>query len=148
MDKKFISRHYNLKKISELKEIEINSIIDIIGVVYSTSDLIEFTSQKMKKKYKKRTIKIIDESLVTVECTLWNKNAEIMSEKSLPIGTIIFLPDTKISSFGGVSLSANMLCKDDLLPKIDRINEIKNWLDKMEIIYFESTKNFAWPKLL
>jgi len=31
---------------------------------------------------------------------------------------------------------------------IAHVEGIKNWLDKMEIIYFESTKNFAWPNIL
>jgi len=31
---------------------------------------------------------------------------------------------------------------------ITHVEQIKNWLDKMDIIFFESTKNFAWVNIL
>ncbi len=31
---------------------------------------------------------------------------------------------------------------------MENVDGIKSWLDKMDILFFESTKNFAWATLL
>jgi len=31
---------------------------------------------------------------------------------------------------------------------IEHVENIKDWLDKMDIIFFETTKNFAWGNIM
>ena len=31
---------------------------------------------------------------------------------------------------------------------MDKVDNIKSWLDKMDIIYYETTKNFNWVSVL
>lgn len=127
-EKDFIQRNYNLKKISELKQVEANSVVDVIAIVYNLSELIEFTSQKMQKLFKKRTLILIDESMNTVECTIWNKTAELTTPENLIKGEVVFLPDAKVSHYGGISLSTNILCTNNQLPTLNRVEELKTWV--------------------
>ncbi len=73
--------------------------------MYQEQSLI-FNLQKFGgKEYKRRTIKIRDDTAI-IDITLWSEDAENFDEDALKNNPCIALKGAKVSTFGGRSLSA------------------------------------------
>ena len=74
---------YNFVSISDLAQCEKDTIIDVLGVVKSTGELVEITTKAGKEL--KKEIVLVDKSSSEVSLTLWGNNAENLDLSNAPI---------------------------------------------------------------
>ena len=74
---------YNFVSISDLAQFEKDTIIDVLGVVKSTGELVEITTRAGKEL--KKEIILVDKSSTEVSLTLWGNNAENLDLSNAPI---------------------------------------------------------------
>lgn len=104
---------------------ESGEYVDVIGCVNRVGELAQFTS-KSGKAYTKRTVLLLDRS-AAVEITLWGDTAEKYTPSLLQHGTIVAVKSARISTYDGITLSANAL---DVDPKTPEADELKRWITR------------------
>lgn len=108
----------------KLGEIAHDSIIDVLGVVHSVSDLNEFTS-KQGNNLVKRELSLVDSSGTSVRLTLWNQDAKSFDEKLN--GTVVAAKEVKVSDFGGRSLSLTYNGQIIAQPNLPEAYKLQGW---------------------
>ncbi|KAI9298975.1 replication factor-a protein [Neoconidiobolus thromboides FSU 785] len=116
--------HYEFIPISDIELKDVNSIVDVIGVITDISDIIEFTSAKQNKEFKKREMTLVDSSATSIKFTLWN---ELATSFNGTIGDIVALHSVKIGEFQGKSLSTVGTSIVNINPEINQAYELKHW---------------------
>lgn len=96
---------YSFVSIENIDKTNIGETVDVCAIVMKVHQLVEIQSKKIGKLLKKRTLLLYDDSKRSVELTLWGKMAEKYNEQSLQHHSVIAIKATKVSSFGGRSLS-------------------------------------------
>lgn len=97
---------YNFKKISEISNIEVGQIIDVVGFVkeYDT-EFATITSQKLGgKELFKRDLTLADDSGASIKLTLWGEKAK-SQDFDWTNSPIIAAKSVKIGDYNGRSLS-------------------------------------------
>jgi replication factor A1 len=96
---------YDFVKFSQIANIEINSTIDVIGLVRSVGDPQDLVS-KAGKALRKREITLTDDSGFDVRLTIWGDKCSIdISPDSTPIVAIKYC---KVGDYQGRTLSTSM----------------------------------------
>lgn len=112
--------------IDNLKNIQPNKHIDLLGNVHNVSPLSKLTS-KAGKELTKRTMTIVDESLLSVEVTLWNERAHEYNEETCAGNPVIAFKSLRVSEFGGRSLSASWNSQIKINPNLPKAKKLKEW---------------------
>lgn len=85
---------YNLKTVTEIKELENNIITDIVAICSFVSELEEFDAVSTGRHLKKRDITLADQT-GEIKLTLWNEMAEIQYKKK----EILIINDLIVNEF-------------------------------------------------
>jgi replication factor A1 len=93
---------FSFVKISDLVDVQKDSLVDVIGVCRSAGDVATIISSKTQKEMIKRDIVIVDKSSTEVGLTLWGGKAESFDGSDNPI---VCIKGAKVSDYNGVSLS-------------------------------------------
>lgn len=116
---------FNFVPISRVEQKEKGDMIDVLGVVSTSSDLQHVTQRTTGRELMKRDVNIVDDSGVTVCVTLWGKQAEEFDGSGNPI---LAIKQASVSEFnGGKSLTlygTSVIAKD---PDIPEAHKLRGW---------------------
>ncbi|XP_076823826.1 replication protein A 70 kDa DNA-binding subunit-like [Clavelina lepadiformis] len=115
--------HYSFKKIKDLEK-DINSFVDVIGIVKSVDELSTIMIKSQNREAKVRKFSLVDQSGAEIRVTLWGKEAENFDGSSNPV---VALKGAKVSDFGNCSLSTVSTTTLSISPEITEAYELKNW---------------------
>lgn len=117
---------FNFCTIQELQSIEKDNTVDVIGVLRDVGDVGEITSKKDGRPFQKRELTLVDDTGYSVRVTVWGKTAT--SFDAMPESVLAF-KGTKVSDFGGKSLSLLSLGTMTVDPDIAEAHKLKGWYD-------------------
>lgn len=136
---------YSFIPLSKIEELEVNSVIDVIGVIKQVDPAFQITSKSTGKNYDRRDIVIVDESKFLINLGLWNKMAV---DFSIPTNSVVAVKGARIQDFGGRSLSLSQSGTISANPDIPEAFKLKGWYDTQgsQISNFKSIKTEATGK--
>ena len=126
---------FNFCTIQELQNVEKDNTVDVIGVLKEVGEVSEITSKASGKPFQKRELTLVDDTGFSVRVTVWGKTAN--SFDANPESVVAF-KGTKVSDFGGKSLSLLSSGTMTVDPDIPDAHRLKGWYDSAG-----RTNNFA-----
>ncbi|CAH1800586.1 unnamed protein product [Owenia fusiformis] len=114
--------------INELGNNPPDTIIDVLGVCKSASDMNVVIGKTSQKEIKKRDLDLVDQSGVSVRMTLWGNDAENFDGSATPV---IAVKGCKMSDFGGRSLSVLSSSQMIINPDIEEAHTLRGWYDSV-----------------
>lgn len=117
---------FNFCNIQELQDVEKDATVDIVGVLKEVGDVGEITSKTTQKPYNKRELTLVDDTGYSVRVTIWGKTA---AEFDASLESIVAFKGTRVSDFGGRSLSLLSSGTMALDPDIPEAHKLKGWYD-------------------
>lgn len=102
-----------------------DDIIDVIGVVHATSDVVNIRS-KAGQDLTKRTLTIVDESMRSIDTTLWGDQA---LGWNAPPSAVVSVKGAKVGDFGGRTLSVLRSSVLEVNPDSRRTIDLRGWYD-------------------
>lgn len=76
----------------------------------------------------KRFITLVDDSNMSIQCTLWGKSATVKAD-CIEIGKPVAIKGVKISTYNGKTLSASDYCEIICMPDHHRTVELSKWFE-------------------
>jgi len=120
---------FNFIELSKVKDVDVDSMVDVIGVCQMTGDLVNLVSKTTKKELKKRDVTIVDKSLSSINITLWDTQAEDFDGSLQPV---IAIKGARIKEFmGSKSLSLLGSTMMQINPDIEEAHRLRGWYDSL-----------------
>jgi hypothetical protein len=113
---------FKLDKVA-LDNLKGKDFVDVMGIVIDCGELSKYASNNGKELSDKRAITIMDESLKTVICTLWNNHALL----TIPLNSVIVLKRAKVNEVRGITLGATTNTIVEIDPNNEEALALKNW---------------------
>jgi len=126
-DKKIKLQHYDIKPLEHAQDLPVDSVIDVCGVIQSVEPVQQIVSNRTKRELTKRTMRICDDSGISIDLTIWGEKALEMDEKAMPEGTVVAATQVRVGDFGGRSLSTTFSSAVNLNPDIAHTARLKQW---------------------
>lgn len=117
---------YNFCDIEKLQNVEADTTVDILGVVKDVGKVDEIMSKTTQKPYSKRELTLVDDTGYSVRVTIWGKTA---AEFDAEAESIVAFKGTRVSLFGGRSLSLLSSGTMAIDPDIPEAHKLKGWYD-------------------
>jgi replication factor A1 len=117
---------FNFCTIQELQGVEKDNSVDVLGVLKEVADVDTITSKKDGRQFEKRELTIVDDTGYSVRVTIWGKTASSFDAQP---GSVIAFKGTKVSDFGGKSLSLLSSGTMTVAPDIPDAHKLKGWYD-------------------
>ncbi|KAK3501729.1 putative single-stranded DNA-binding protein 68k chain [Neurospora crassa] len=117
---------FNFVNIQELQDVERDATVDIIGVLKEVQEVTQIVSKTTQKPYDKRELTLVDNTGYSVRCTIWGKTATNFDAQP---ESIVAFKGTKVSDFGGRSLSLLSSGTMAIDPDIPEAHHLKGWYD-------------------
>lgn len=115
---------YHFKFLSQIAELPEKTRVDVIGVINSVSEPVEFTSKKSNKEMTRREVTLVDKSMAECRLTFWNEEAVNFAGQ---VGNVIALKSVTINDFQGKSLSINRESTVSIDPDLPETHELRTW---------------------
>ncbi|XP_050527598.1 replication protein A 70 kDa DNA-binding subunit-like [Daktulosphaira vitifoliae] len=120
---------FNFVSLNVVKDLDTDSMVDVIGVCQHASDVVNLVSKTTKKELKKRDITLVDQSLSSVTVTLWDNLAEEFDGSLQPV---VAIKGSKIREFmGSKSLSLMGSTLMQINPDIEDSHRLRGWYDAL-----------------
>lgn len=120
---------FNFIQLSEVKNVEIDGIVDVIGVCQTAGDVVNLVSKTTRKELKKRDVTLVDQSLSSITITLWDTQAEEFDASLQPV---IAIKGSRIREFmGSKSLSLLGSTVMQINPDIEEAHRLRGWFDSL-----------------
>jgi len=120
---------FNFSQLSKVKDADVDAIVDVIGVCQMTSDVVNLVSKTTRKELKKRDVTIVDQSLTSINITLWDTQAVDFDGSLQPV---IAIKGGRIREFmGSKSLSLLGSAVMQLNPDIEEAHRLRGWYDSL-----------------
>ncbi|CAK9301248.1 unnamed protein product [Gordionus sp. m RMFG-2023] len=121
---------YNFIPINEILTLEKDIMIDVIAVILSASDIQTIISRNMNKEIKKRDLVIADQTMTSINLTMWGADAENLVLP--PVGggeekLVIAVKSARLTDFNGRSLSLTLSSSYQIDPDISECAKLKEW---------------------
>ncbi|PNP44047.1 replication factor A1 [Trichoderma gamsii] len=117
---------FNFCSIQELQSVEKDSTVDVIGVLKEVAEVSEITSKKDGRPFQKRELTLVDDTGYSVRVTIWGKTASAFDTNP---ESVVAFKGTKVSDFGGKSLSLLSSGTMTVNPDIPDAYRLKGWYD-------------------
>ncbi|KAK4168919.1 hypothetical protein QBC43DRAFT_375459 [Cladorrhinum sp. PSN259] len=117
---------YNFCNIQDLGSVEKDTTVDLIGVLKEVHEVSQITSKTTQKGYDKRDLTLVDSSGYSVRVTIWGKTATDFDGSP---EQVIAFKGTRVSDFGGRSLSLLSSGTMAIDPDIAEAHQLKGWYD-------------------
>lgn len=117
---------FNFCTIQELQSVDKDATVDIIGVLKEVSEVNQIISKSSGKPYEKRELTLVDDTGYSVRVTVWGKTANNFDAAP---ESVIALKGTRVSDFGGRSLSLLASGTMAVDPDIPEAHKLKGWYD-------------------
>ena len=143
--------HYNFKPINEIANINNNTLVDIIGVVVTVGD-ISTIRRRDGTKVLRRTIKLIDISLLCIDVTLWGpichkEGDEIKQLKESKKVLVIAIRNGHVSEFKGKVINSTSTIVFTIEPSILETESLRSKI-KADQIDIHSLPVFSTKTIL
>ncbi|XP_025197374.1 replication protein A 70 kDa DNA-binding subunit [Melanaphis sacchari] len=120
---------FNFVPLSQVKDVDVDGIVDVIGVCQTVGELTKLMSKTTRKELKKRDVTIVDQSLSSVTITLWDTQAEDFDGSLQPV---IAIKGSRIREFmGSKSLSLLGSTVMQINPDIEEAHRLRGWYDSL-----------------
>ncbi|CAH1725501.1 unnamed protein product [Aphis gossypii] len=120
---------FNFVPLSQVKDVDVDGIVDVIGVCQTAGELTNLMSKTTRKELKKRDVTIVDQSLSSVTITLWDTQAEDFDGSLQPV---IAIKGSRIREFmGSKSLSLLGSTVMQINPDIEEAHRLRGWYDSL-----------------
>jgi len=120
---------FNFVQLNKVKDVDVDGIVDVIGVCQMTGDLVNLVSKTTKKELKKRDVTIVDQSMSSMNITLWDTQAEDFDGSLQPV---IAIKGSRIREFmGSKSLSLLGSTVMQINPDIEEAHRLRGWYDSL-----------------
>eukprot|EP01127_Copromyxa_protea_P001929 TRINITY_DN11830_c0_g1_i1.p1 TRINITY_DN11830_c0_g1~~TRINITY_DN11830_c0_g1_i1.p1 ORF type:complete len:455 (-),score=75.70 TRINITY_DN11830_c0_g1_i1:51-1415(-) len=135
-------RYEFLQEIDQIQDIDLNTLVDVFGVISSCSDVSTLTSKKDGRTLLKRSLHIVDKSNRSVEMTLWGDKAENFEGK---VGDVIALKNARIGEYmNAKNLSAVNSTQIDLNPQgLEGTQILAQWFAENSDSLVSDVKNIS-----
>jgi len=128
-DESIGTQKFTFVSIDQLPKLQANDYIDFIGVVKSASPIQTLTSNRTGKELTKRSIQVVDKSLLSVDCTVWGQHALKFHEDEL-VDKVVVIKAARVSEFGGRSLGTTFGGDFYLEPENTKeVQDLKQWYE-------------------
>jgi len=117
---------FNFCNIQELQNVEKDATVDIVGVLKEVQEVSQIVSKTTQKPYDKRELTLVDDTGYSVRVTIWGKSATNFDAQP---ESIIAFKGTRVSDFGGRSLSLLSSGTMAIDPDIPEAHKLKGWYD-------------------
>ncbi|KAK0635584.1 putative RFA1 protein [Bombardia bombarda] len=117
---------FNFCNIQELQDVEKDATVDIIGVLKEVQEVSQIVSKTTQKPYDKRELTLVDDTGYSVRITVWGKTA---TNFDVSPESIIAFKGTRVSDFGGRSLSLLSSGTMAVDPDVPEAHRLKGWYD-------------------
>ncbi|KAK3988644.1 hypothetical protein QBC44DRAFT_343141 [Cladorrhinum sp. PSN332] len=117
---------YNFCNIQDLASVEKDATVDTIGVLKEVHEVSQITSKTTQKPYDKRDLTLVDSSGYSVKVTIWGKTATDFDGQP---EQVVAFKGTRVSDFGGRSLSLLSSGTMAIDPDIPEAHQLKGWYD-------------------
>ncbi|KAI8725264.1 Replication protein A subunit [Fusarium sp. LHS14.1] len=117
---------FNFCTIQELQSVEKDNTVDVIGVLKEVGEIGEIVSKKDGRPFQKRELTLVDDTGYSVRVTVWGK---IANSFDAPAESVVAFKGTKVSDFGGKSLSLLSSGTMSVDPDIADAHRLKGWYD-------------------
>jgi len=120
---------FNFVPLSQVKDVDVDGIVDVIGVCHSVGELTMLMSKTTRKELKKRDVTIVDQSQSSVTITFWDTQAEDFDGSLQPV---IAIKGSRIREFmGSKSLSLLGSTVMQINPDIEEAHRLRGWYDSL-----------------
>eukprot|EP01016_Furgasonia_blochmanni_P055645 TRINITY_DN9349_c0_g1_i2.p1 TRINITY_DN9349_c0_g1~~TRINITY_DN9349_c0_g1_i2.p1 ORF type:complete len:626 (+),score=89.93 TRINITY_DN9349_c0_g1_i2:134-2011(+) len=125
-DEEIAHGKFNFTKIKDLKTAELNSVVDVLGIVMDCGAVQEVKLRNADETKPRRTIHVFDESLLFVELTIWGNLAQQTDVKP---HTIIIVKAVRVTEFQGRRNLQTMNQSEVVtsLPDVPEVVDIIEW---------------------
>lgn len=107
------------------------SLLDVLGVISSCTDVVNLTSKKDGRELNKRSLHIIDHSGRSVELTLWGEQAVNFAGS---VGAAVALKNARIGEYQNAkTLSTISSTQIDINPALEAAEELLRWSSKFKL---------------
>lgn len=132
-DRSIPQQQYYFRSIADLNNLNNNTILDIIGVVFKISPLTSVI-KKDRTETQKRTLHIKDMSLKSVEVTLWGNfcNREGLELQTLcdsGLFPILAMKGARVSDYNGKTVGTISTSQLSINPGITEAFNLRTWFD-------------------
>ncbi|OWR41201.1 replication protein A 70 kDa DNA-binding subunit [Danaus plexippus] len=118
---------YDFMPISDIADKGPDTILDVIGVCKSASDIQELTAKSTGKLLKKREATLVDSSGGAITLTLWGAEAEKFDGSSNPV---VAVKGARLAEFNGSkSLSCLASTIVRVQPDVEEAHRLRGWYD-------------------
>lgn len=117
---------FNFCTIQELQSVEKDNTVDVIGVLKEIGEVSEIISKKDGRPFQKRELTLVDDTGYSVRVTIWGKTANSFETQA---ESVVAFKGTKVSDFGGKSLSLLSSGTMSVDPDIPDAHRLKGWYD-------------------
>ncbi|KAK3137722.1 hypothetical protein QOZ80_5BG0456330 [Eleusine coracana subsp. coracana] len=126
-------QQYNFRQISELEIIEVNALVDLVGVVTSVSP----SGPLMRKdgtETQKQTLQLKDMSGRSVEITLWGKFCDVEGQKlqlecDSGLNPILAMKNVRVTEFNGRGVSTISTTQLKINPEFPEAENLQRWYE-------------------
>ncbi|KAJ3642875.1 hypothetical protein Zmor_025624 [Zophobas morio] len=119
--------NYNFTTLDKVAAMVGGTIVDVIAVCKSVSELQTFTSKSTNRDLKKKEVLLVDQSKTGICLTLWGMNAESFNHSDQPV---VSLKNAKICEFrGNKTITPVMGSLLKVNPDIPDAYKLRKWFD-------------------
>ena len=118
---------YHFADVEKLLSVDVNSTVDVLGVIMDIGDVSQFVSQRSGKEMIRRVVTIADKTLRSVDITLWGDTATNFGGQ---VGQVIAVKGCRVGDFNGRSLSASFGSVLSLDPELPEAYSLKDWFNQ------------------
>lgn len=118
---------YKFVALSEIQNLQVNAIVDVIGIIKEIEPSFQITLKTTGKPYDRRNVVLVDQSKFSINLGLWNKMAV---DFNYPENSVIGVKGARVQEFGGSrTLSLTQSGTISLNPDIPEAFQLKGWYD-------------------
>jgi len=118
------SVHFAFVPIEKIAGMEKDALVDVLGVIDQAGDVQMFTQKSSGRDLVKRTLTILDNSLYSIEVTLWGDMAKT---DGIEKGKIVAIRAARVGTFNGKSLSTWSSSHVLVSPEIEEAKKLAAW---------------------
>ncbi|KAJ8953979.1 hypothetical protein NQ314_007172 [Rhamnusium bicolor] len=118
---------YDFVTIDQIQNFEVNTIIDVVGVARTVSELQTFQARSTGKELKKKEIMLVDHTKTSVALTLWGTQAENFDGSNCPV---LVIKGARVGEFGGgKNISTLSSSNMKINPEMTDAYRLRGWYD-------------------
>ncbi|GJQ76792.1 hypothetical protein Trydic_g15003 [Trypoxylus dichotomus] len=130
---------YNFTTVDKIGNMEIGTLLDVIGVCKTVSELQTFQARSTGRELKKKEVTLVDQTDNAISLTLWGTDAENFDGSSNPV---VAIKGAKLGEFGGgKNLGTTMSSVMKINPDIPEAHRLRGWYDNSGM--YNEVKNLS-----